>query len=100
MLEAEGGGLVENLRPVDQHLPRFALAQARDDLDKLGLAVAVDTGDADDLAPTDLEIQTLDDLNAAVVETVQILHVQHDLAGLLLGLVDCEGDLAADHHGG
>ena len=31
---------------------------------------------------------------------MQVLDVEHDLAGLLLGLVDLEGDVAADHHAG
>ena len=100
VLEAESGGPVEHVGAVYQHLALRSLAQAGDDFDKLGLAVAVDAGDAYDLAAPHLEVETLDDFDAAIVQTVQILYVQHDITGGLFGLVDLESDLAADHHRG
>ena len=57
-------------------VPDADLAQARHRVDQLGLPVAVDPGDADDLARPDLEREAAHLLDPAVVEHVQVLDVE------------------------
>ena len=67
-------------------------------VDQLGLAVAVDTGDAHDLAGADLEGHAPAGLEAAVVHDDQVLDDQERLSRLSVRLLDSEDDLAPDHH--
>ena len=82
------GRLVEHIHTVDQNLAGGALSEPGDDFDQLGLAVAVNAGNADDLASTDLQIQAFDDFNTAVVFAVQIFDIQNDFTGGLFRLVN------------
>ena len=69
-------------------------------VDELGLAVAVDARDADDLARADLEGDVLD---GAVLMDLggdrQVLDGQNLAAGVQWALFHVEIDIAADHHG-
>ena len=70
-----------------------------DAVDELGLAVAVNTGDADDLARVHVERHTLD--GVVVVHLGgdgHLLDAEHNVAGLGLVLMYDEFDVAADHH--
>ena len=77
--------------------PRSRVAQARERVDQLALAVVVDAGDADDLAGANLERDAAHLLDVAVVEHVEVLDLEQRLSGLRRGLLDAEHDLAADH---
>ncbi len=57
-------------------------AEPSDRLDEFGLTVALDTGDPDDLAGPDLELDTLDGLLVAIVEHDEVVDVEHDVFGL------------------
>ena len=98
--EAKTGGLVENIHTVYGDPALCGLFQARDDLHKLGLAVAVDTSDTHDLTLADGEVQAPEDFHTPVVHTVQVLHLQDHIAGHLLRLIHLERHLAAHHHAG
>ena len=70
-----------------------------DAVDELGLAVAVNTGDADDLARVHVERHALD--GVVVVHLGgdgHLLDAEHNVAGLGLVLMYDEFDVAADHH--
>ena len=63
-------------------VPLADAPQAGDRVDQLGLAVAVDAGDPDDLARAHLEARRrLHRLEPAVVEDVQVLDLEQRLAG-------------------
>src|SRR6185437_16583484 len=83
-------------------LDRAALeaAQAGEGVDQLGLAVAVDARDPDDLPRPHVERDAPHLLQAAVVENVQVLDCEQRLPGCRGWLLDAEQDLAADHHAG
>ena len=72
-------------------------AQARDRLDQLVLPVAVDPGQRHDLAAAHGERHVPHRLELAVVEHVEVLDLQHRLAGLCRGLLHLEEHLASDH---
>ena len=80
-------------------LDRAALdpAQPGDRLDQLGLPVAVDAGDADDLPGSDRERDAAHLGDAAVVDDVEVLDREQDVARLARRLLDLEQHLAADH---
>ena len=69
-------------------------------VDQLGLAVAVDPRDADDLARAHVERDAAHLLDPAVVEDLEVLDAEERLGRLGLGLVDAEQDVAADHQPG
>ena len=75
--------------------------QAGEAVDELGLAVAVDAGDAHDLAPADLQGHVLDGVVAVGLGGHgHVLHGEDHLAGLLGLLGHVEVHVAAHHHGG
>ena len=75
------------------------LVQAGQAVDELRLAVAVDAGDADDLARADIERHMIDGVALVQVrQDAQVLHMQDLLAGVSRRLVDDELHGAADHH--
>ena len=101
MLAAVADGGVGNILAAERDRAGGRLVKTCQAVDKLGLAVAVDTGDADDLACAHIE--------GNVVHGVALLHVGvdaevvdlQDLArglGLVLGDLKLHG--AADHHVG
>ena len=80
-------------RPASRDRPAVALPQAGDRVDQLGLAVAVDAGDADDLARADVEATRRDLLDPAVVDDVQPLDLeQHGSPGSRRRLLDAQQD--------
>ena len=83
--------------PATAIVPGSRVPQAGDRVDQLGLAVAVDAGDADDLAGAHLERDAAHLLDAAVVEHVQVLDLEQRLARVRRRLLDAEQHLAADH---
>ena len=72
-------------------------ADARQHLQQLGLAVARDAGDADDLAGAQLESDIVEQPHAARVDQGQVLGLQQHLARLRRRLVELQQHLAADH---
>ena len=65
------------------------LVQAGQAVDELRLAVAVDAGDADDLARADIERHMIDGVALVQVrQDAQVLHMQNLLAGVGRRLVD------------
>ena len=77
---------------------RARLAQAGDRVDQLGLPVAVDAGDRDDLAGADAERHAANRLEAAIVVDVKVVDLQQHVARLRRRLVDAKQHVAADHH--
>jgi hypothetical protein len=75
-------------------------AQAGDRLDELGLAVAVDAGDADDLAGAGVQREPLDGLEPAVVGDVQVAHLEHRLLRVGGVLLHAQEHLATHHEAG
>ena len=75
--------------------------QTGEAVDELRLAVAVDTGDADDLAPAHLQGHVLDGVVLMYLAGHgHVLHIQHHVAGLAGLFLHMEADAAAHHHGG
>ncbi len=72
-------------------------ANAGDRLDQLRLAVAGDTGDADDLAGAHVEGDVVDHGDAARIPDRQVLDRQLDRGGVGLALLDAQQHAAADH---
>ena len=81
-----------------QDAARLGLGEAGDGADELGLAVAVDAAEPEDLAGAQLEREVLHAEEALRVAHVEMLDREEDLAGLGGRLVDVEVHLAADHH--
>jgi hypothetical protein len=71
--------------------------QAGDGVDQLGLPVAVDAGDADDLPRADGQRQPAHGLEAAVVVDDEVGDLQPRLGRPAGRLLDREHDVAADH---
>ena len=65
----------------DADLASRGLAQTGQGVDQLALAVAVDAGDADDLARSDVERDAAHGLEAAVVRHVEVLDLQSGSPG-------------------
>ncbi len=63
---------VRDVRAVEPHAARRDRPQAAERVDQLGLAVAVDAGDADDLAGPHLERDVAHLLDPTVVERLQV----------------------------
>ena len=74
--------------PSTMIVPEVGAPQARDGVDQLGLAVAVDARDAHDLARAHLEREAAHGFEPAVVVHDEVLHLQARLRGLRRGLVD------------
>ncbi len=83
--------------PGDREAAALERAQARQRLDELRLAVAVDAGDADDLTGADLERDAAHRVELAIVEHVEILDLEQRLAGHRSGLLDAQENVATDH---
>ena len=78
--------------------PALDLAQPGDRVDELALAVAVDAGDADDLARAHVEGDAADGLEPALVAHLQVLDAEDRVARLRRRpLVDAQQHLAPDH---
>ena len=91
---------VAQLTAGDLIAPALGLHQAGDRVDQLRLAVAVDAGDADDLAGSDLERDAAHLLDAALVADVEILDGEQHVSRLRRRLLDAQEHLAADHRAG
>ena len=82
-------------------LTAYQRLKAGKTIDELRLSVAVDTGDADDLAPAHLQGHVLDGVVLMYLAGHgHVLHVQHHLAGLAGLFLHMEIDVTAHHHGG
>ena len=93
-------GQVRDVLPAHGDLTAAERLQTGQAVDQLRLAVAVDTGDADDLAAAHLKADVLDGVVLMhLARDGHVLDVEHDLAGLTGGLFHMEIDAAADHHG-
>ena len=86
-----------DLLAVEEHPSLVGAHEAQQRLDQLGLPVALDPGDPEDLTGPGLEGDVLDHLVAADVDDRDVLGAQHRRAGLGLGLVDGQLDRASDH---
>ena len=75
----------------------LGLRQPGERVDQLGLAVAVDPGDADDLSRAHLERDVANGRQPALVEDIEVLHLEQGLPGLGRLLVHLEEDLPPDH---
>ena len=87
-------------RPSMMIWPLSDVPQPGDGLDQLALAVGVDAGEADDLARAHLEVDAAHGGQPAVVDHVQVAHLEHRLARRVLGLLDPQQHVAADHQRG
>ena len=67
---------------------------------KLGLTVAGDTGNADDLAGPEIETDLLDPGHAGPVDDGQVFDLEQGIARRGGRLLHAQQDLAADHHFG
>ena len=67
-------------------------------VDEFILPVALDAGNADDLAAADVEAHTLDSLVSAIVPDMDVVTRECDGSHLHLDLWNLEDDVAADHH--
>ena len=83
--------------PATLIVPSASGAEPGERVDQLGLAVAVDAGDADDLAGADVERDAAHLLEAPVVEDVQVVDLEQRVARRRGRLLDAEQHLAADH---
>ncbi len=83
--------------PSSENLAGMRLADAGNRFQQFGLAVAGDTGNADDLAGADIEGDVVDHDDAAVVLDREVADRQHDLAGIGLALLNAQQDAAANH---
>ena len=73
------------------------LAQARERLDQLRLAVAVDAGDADDLSGTYLERHPANGLELPLVQDVEVIDLEQGLRRCRGRLLDPQEHVAPDH---
>ena len=78
----------------------LGLRQPGERVDQLALAVSVDACEADDLSRAHLERDPAHRRQPALVEDVQILHLEQRLAGLGRLLVHAEEHLTPDHQRG
>lgn len=76
------------------------LGKAAQDLQQLGLAVAGDAGDAQDLAGADGQVDAAQPLDLVAIKHAQAADFQHGGAGPGRGLVHPQQDLAPDHQFG
>ena len=98
---APGGDVVQadGQRRDGRARARRSGAQAHDRVDELGLAVALDAGDADDLALADGEVDVLDQRAAVrAVHHGDVAQLQHRRLAHGRGARLRRGQLGADHH--
>ena len=101
VLGALADALVGDILAVQRKLAARQLAQAGQTVDELGLAVALDARQTNDLACVHLEGHVLHHvLLALVVVDGNILHVQHGLAGVRGLLFHLQLHVAAHHAAG
>src|SRR5207248_616824 len=81
----------------DPYGPVVRSTQACDRVDQLRLSVAVDAGDADDLARPHRERDAADLLDPSLVDDLQVLDLEEHFTGLRRGFLDPQQYLAADH---
>ena len=84
---------------LDGNRTALRLCQACDRLDKLLLAVAVDTCDSQDLAGTHIQRQAVYLCDPARVAHQKVIDAENDIARLCFFLLDMQRYLPADHHG-
>ena len=87
-------------RPLNVAGPAVHLAHPGQRLDQLALPVALDAGDADDLAGPHLQVEAVHGSLAAIVVDLQPGDVEHDVARVGVALLDLQHDAAPDHHVG
>ena len=92
--------LAGDVATVDDDTARGRRTQARDRLDQLLLAVAVDPGDRHDLAAADGQRHPVDGHQVAVVADLELLDREDRLLGLRGLLLHRQKHVAADHHPG
>ena len=85
---------------VDMDRPVVRRQEAHDRLAKLGLAVALDPCDTDDLTAADLERDTVDDGTSGRVLDPEAFHLEDDIAGAGRLLVHRQLDGASHHQRG
>ena len=73
------------------------MPQSNQRFDQLILAVAFNSGDADDLARPDLELDAVDGSGPTIVVDDQTLQLHHRFARLRRFPVDLQHDRPADH---
>jgi len=94
-------GGARDVPAAEADLARGLLLEARERVNELGLAVALDARETDDLAAAHLKRNVLDGVVLVHLGGHrEVLDVEHDLAGGLVRLVDDKADGTADHHGG
>ena len=94
---ADGG--VGDVPAAERHAARGNLFKTRQRVNQLGLAVAVDARDAQDLALARGKAHVLDGvLLVQLAGDVQVLHLQHRLGGMGLALLHLQLHRTADHH--
>ena len=71
--------------------------QPDDGLDQLGLPVALDPGDGDDLAGADVEGHVGDGQLVALVADAEVRHAQHHVRRCRLAAIDHELHVPPDH---
>ena len=90
-----------NILAAQVDLTAYQRLQTGQTVDELRLAVAVDTGETDDLAPAHLQGHVLDGVVLVDLASYgHVLYIQHHVAGLTGLFVHMEADIAAHHHGG
>ena len=101
VLGALADALTGDVLAVQQDLAAVDLFEAGQAIDELGLAVALDTGQADDLPGVDLERDVPDGI-LLVLGALHgdVFHVQYHLARLCGLFIDLKLDITADHHAG
>ena len=92
-----GLGRVDDGQALDGDGAGGRVADAGHRLQQLRLAIAGDTGDADDLACAHREADAFHPRHAQIVGDVQVVHLEDRLAGPGRRLVDAQQHLAADH---
>ena len=97
---ADGG--MADILAVEQDLAAVLFQQADDHADELALAVAFDTGHAEDLALVDGERDLIQNILVRVALRLEryIFKRQDSIACMLGSLLQMEVDLTADHHFG
>ena len=101
VLRALADGGIGDVLAVQRDLAGVELFQTGQAVDELGLAVALDACQTDDLTGMHLEGDVLDGILLVLgVVHSNVLHVQHDLAGGCGLFFDLKLDIAADHHAG
>ena len=88
------------LRPSISTLPADDSAHPGDRLDELALTVALDAGNAEDLAGAHLDVEPVDHRVTTVVVDRERVDVDHHVTRRGVALLDLEHDVAPDHQVG